>query len=441
MPKKTTVTAVINHLLKAGDSVMSLFSGLLAAMLILYSSYVLYDSFYTQNAAFASGWDLAQYRPEIIEDGAVPLAGGDMLAEINKDYRAWLTLYETNIDYPVMQGPDDVYYSSRNIYGEPSLTGSIYLATGNTKDFSDQYNLIYGHHMDNKAMFGGLDLYLDEPYFDTHREGIIVTADKVYDLKAFAVLKTNAYEEIYYSVGPTKATTRLLSTIKAGATIYKDEVPAGAKIVALSTCAGATTSGRLIVFFIATERDMTPVVTPSNPEINPVSPPGTPPNNPVIPNPNTEEVEPIVVIHDPEIPQHFMHLFNPRGIIYGVDCWALINLICLILTVYLLLPILHLRAKFRRDKLMTDANEGYENLNTEAPYQVSKFKKQFRLGIILEIILALCSIILFIVTENMKLPMVLIDRWTPLMIILLVLCWVVDIQLIRYQEKLKTQEN
>ena len=192
---------------------------------------------------------------------------------------------------------------------------------------------------------------------------------------------------------------------------------------------------------IATERDMTPVVNPPEPEIDPVSPPGSPPNNPVTPNPNIEEVEPVVIIHEPEIPQHFMHLFNPRGLIYGVDCWALINLICLILTVYLLLPILHLRAKFRRDKLMTDANKGYENLNTEAPYQVSKFKKQFRLGIILEIILALCSIILFIVTENMKLPMVLIDRWTLLMIILLVLCWVVDIQLIRYQEKLKTQEN
>ena len=62
---------------------------------------------YTQRAA-DSPWDLLQYKPEIIDDEAAPLIGADILAKINEDYRAWLTIYDTKIDYPVMQGLNDL---------------------------------------------------------------------------------------------------------------------------------------------------------------------------------------------------------------------------------------------------------------------------------------------------------------------------------------------
>ncbi len=65
---------------------------------------------------------------------------------------------------------------------ESSLTGAIYLAAGNAPDMSDSYNLIYGHHMDNGAMFGGLDRYRARSYFESHREGILVSQSAVYDL-------------------------------------------------------------------------------------------------------------------------------------------------------------------------------------------------------------------------------------------------------------------
>ena len=34
-------------------------------------------------------------------------------------------------------------------------------------------------------------------------------------------------------------------------------------------------------------------------------------------------------------------------------------------------------------------------------------------------------------------PMVLIDRWTPLMLIILIVCWIVDVRLMRYREKVQ----
>lgn len=268
-PEKSTVTAVLDWLSRSGDSVLSLLSGLLAAVLILYSAYVLYDSFYIQNQAFSSGWDMLQYKPEIISDGATPLSGADTLASINEDYRAWLTMYDTKIDYPVMQGKDDLYYASHDIYGEPSLTGAIYLASGNTADLSDSYNLIYGHHMDNGAMFGALDKYLDRAYFDSHREGILITPTGIFDLYVFAVVETDAYEGRIYSVGPDRTVEDILSFLQSDssttrAVIYDEEATRGAvKITAMSTCASAETNGRLVVFCVTTQRNLITLTIPS----------------------------------------------------------------------------------------------------------------------------------------------------------------------------------
>ena len=51
------------------------------------------------------------------------------------------------------------------------------------------------------------------------------------------------------------------------------------------------------------------------------------------------------------------------------------------------------------------------------------------------------AIIAFILTEDMRLPMILIDRWTPLMILLLAICWIVDVRLVRYRNKVLAEEE
>ena len=105
---KSTVNGVLAAL-KVGNGLIAVLSGLLAAVMILYSSYVLYDTFVTDYQAYSSSWDLLKYKPEVSE--AEPSQGKDLLSSVNKDYRAWLTVYDTTIDYPVMQGRDDLYYA------------------------------------------------------------------------------------------------------------------------------------------------------------------------------------------------------------------------------------------------------------------------------------------------------------------------------------------
>ena len=107
-PVKSVVDAVVELAINAGGGAVTLLSGLLAAVLILYSGYVLYDTFNIQQQASSSAWDLVQFKPELLSnEGASPATSE--LAAINQNYRAWLTVYDTAIDYPVVQGPDDQY--------------------------------------------------------------------------------------------------------------------------------------------------------------------------------------------------------------------------------------------------------------------------------------------------------------------------------------------
>jgi hypothetical protein len=74
-------------------------------------------------------------------------------------------------------------------------------------------------------------------------------------------------------------------------------------------------------------------------------------------------------------------------------------------------------------------------------YEREEFSRRFWMGIVLEAIAALLSVVLFILTEDMRQPMILIDRWTLIMLILTLICWVTDICFIRYREGQETAEN
>ena len=129
-------------------------SAILGSFMILFAGYSLYEQIYTQNRAFESGIGDFESEEEIIESQS-------NIAEEYEDYRAWIRLTDTKIDYPVMQGKDDLYYANHDVNGQSSLTGAIYMASANKADLSDNYIVLFGHHMDNGAMFGGLDRYLD----------------------------------------------------------------------------------------------------------------------------------------------------------------------------------------------------------------------------------------------------------------------------------------
>lgn len=209
-------------------------------LLMLIGGYTMYDTLLIYNAT--SGADLRAFRPlaagEADEEGYV----WDMTA-LSDDVVAWLTVDDTNIDYPVMQGIDNNEYLNKDPFGAYSLAGSIFLDARNAPDFSDPYSLIYGHHMEYGRMFGALDSFLEESYFDAHRTASLTVADTTYSLRLFACLEADAsVREIF---APTEAENPL-TYVRANARVWRE--PEEGRLVALSTCKFPQTTERIIVF-------------------------------------------------------------------------------------------------------------------------------------------------------------------------------------------------
>lgn len=110
------------------------------------------------------------------------------LWETNPDVYAWIVIPGMDINYPILQHPtDDSYYLNHNIDGSTGRPACIYTESLNSKDFTDNNTVIYGHNMRNGTMFAQLHKFEDKDFFDEHREIIIYLPDKVLHYKIFAV--------------------------------------------------------------------------------------------------------------------------------------------------------------------------------------------------------------------------------------------------------------
>lgn len=215
------------------DTVLLLFF----LLLLFIGAYTMYDTVLIYSAA--DGDDLRSFKPLITD---VENGGWDMSA-LSDDVVAWLTVDNTKIDYPVMQGRDNNEYLNKDPFGKYSLAGSIFLDARNAPDFSDPYSLIYGHHMEYGKMFGALDSFLDKAYFDTHRTATLTVSDKVYSIKFFACMEADASVGEIFAPNETEGT---LSYVQKHAPIRYQ--PEGEKLIALSTCKFPQTTARIVVF-------------------------------------------------------------------------------------------------------------------------------------------------------------------------------------------------
>lgn len=434
------------------NRILMIATGLLAAVLMTYGLYVLYDIYYTGESAYISK-DLLQYRPKIVTEDD-ELTGKEALApltEINPDTVGWVEIFGTNINYPVVQGRNDLEYLNKDIFGNTTITGSIYLAADNSGNFGDWYNVIYGHHMDNGAMFGDIDKYLNEQYFRSHSKGILQTQDGDWEITIFACVSTNSYEGTVYRIRDDAdiAYPALRDYINEHS-YQQDSVPDDytddMKILGFSTCTDAVTNGRIVLFANAV-----PLEAEHAEGIR-------------------QEVENEAKAAKKTKKLHLI----ATGTYYDSRHWAVLNLICVILTLATAFPIMALRRKFRQiryskksaerlddelseeltqelpDKLNEKQNqdelpEGQRHENIELTEEQKETKKMIRrlrrffhrmhIGIILEILIFILSVIVFVLTENITKPMTLRDKYTGWMILIAAFALLVDFICFRYRGK------
>lgn len=170
----------------------------------------------------------------------------DELLKENPDTVAWLTLEGTTIDHPIVQGKDNFEYLDKDFRGEHYTGGTLFLDEGNNKKFTDDYNIIHGHHMEGGAMFGDLTKYKEENFFKEHSEGVLLTPTYDYDLEVIGVAAPDAYDSVIYT--PKNKSSNVYAYAKQICTNIRDVNMKDSKILTLSTCSGEMNDNRCVVF-------------------------------------------------------------------------------------------------------------------------------------------------------------------------------------------------
>ena len=93
------------------------------------------------------------------------------LYAMNEDLIGWLSIPDTNMDYPVVQPKDAAgmeYYLDYDFLKKKNMNGAIILDCDNDP-FTPSYNLVIsGHHLSNGQMFSHLTDYENQSFWETH---------------------------------------------------------------------------------------------------------------------------------------------------------------------------------------------------------------------------------------------------------------------------------
>lgn len=175
----------------------------------------------------------------------------------NEDCIAWLNIPDTNIDYPVMQTPDDEeYYLYRNFFGEDDKNGTLFMDTDCSLAQERSNLIIHGHHMKSGAMFGSLEKYADAGFGSEHSKIYLYTPDEVRVYEVLSVFQARVYKGktdkfryyAYFSFDTQEKFEAYYDNIKK-MSLYDTKVTAeyGDEFITLSTCAYHTKNGRFAV--------------------------------------------------------------------------------------------------------------------------------------------------------------------------------------------------
>lgn len=245
-------------ILKTADTLVNLIVLMSLIIAGVYACYALWDNSTIYAAADDVQADMLKLKPQV--KGAVGGPSFEDLLAINPDVKAWLTMDETNIDYPVLQGETNLTYINTDVYGNFALAGSIYLDSRNDGNFNDTYSLLYGHYMDQDKMFGNLELYKTEKFFRENTSGTLLLPDKIYNLETYAVLLVTSSEDHIFE--PTQwngeNVNGLIEFVNNNSIFINEDIKEkieqsefnDLKFLSLTTCSGEFTDARTVVLTI-----------------------------------------------------------------------------------------------------------------------------------------------------------------------------------------------
>lgn len=202
---------------------------------------------------------------ESVQNGAVLLAEGAEAGTMNSDFTelyaansdiiGWVTA-GADIDLPVVQGDDNIFYLNTDFYGDANSAGSIFLDAENA--VTDDHLVVYGHNMKSGSMFGKLPNYRQLDYLKQYP---VVQFRTIYESAAeagcvpFAVFDASMQEgdADYFRIRQftfesDEAKQAFIDDLKARSIFYIPvEVDASDQLVSLVTCSYSNDNGRFIL--------------------------------------------------------------------------------------------------------------------------------------------------------------------------------------------------
>ena len=202
----------------------------------------------SQHSSEPAGVDQPNTEPKVLPEY-------EKLYALNSDLVGWLTIPDTNIDYPVVQSPyERDFYLHRDYYKEYLYAGTLYVRE-ECDVFAPSDNVtIYGHRMEKpgRNMFFELDKLKQESWWQNHRT---FTFDTIYERHTYeivCVFKTQARGGYPFyrfdDAADEKEFNEFVSKVKS-MQFYETGVTAeyGDKLICLSTCEYTLGDGRFVV--------------------------------------------------------------------------------------------------------------------------------------------------------------------------------------------------
>lgn len=214
------------------------------------------DAGRTEHFRAVAGISAACESAEAGRDKTAAAPSGEQLIDISAvideapETCAWISIPGTDIEYPVMQGPDNEFYLTHAPDGAASRQGSIFMSWENTKDFSDPNTVLYGHRMNTGAMFAQLERYRDWSFLEEYPYIFITVPDGnvyAYEICSVQEIEADGTAPEYRTVFSGNEELAVWHSRPRSGVICAREVRPSDRYLTLSTCVKGKPEARLIV--------------------------------------------------------------------------------------------------------------------------------------------------------------------------------------------------
>lgn len=162
------------------------------------------------------------------------------LVNLNKETVAWISVPNTNINYPIVQHSDNEYYLNHSFNGSKNDSGWLFMDYRNSIQSLGKNTIVYAHTRKDGTMFGTLEKVLSNTWCQ-NKDNYAINVSTKYENNLWQVfsvycipttsdyIQTNFSEDVSFEKFLTKIKGR--SIYDFGTTVSIND-----KVLTLSTC-------------------------------------------------------------------------------------------------------------------------------------------------------------------------------------------------------------